>query len=100
MAGANGNAEAQAILGNMYMKGKEVEVGGRRSGCSKTYCAAQIDSTAQYYLETMYRDGLGTVKDLALARELLQKSSDDDWHRHNCCSSSGFHFRKNIKLIS
>ncbi|KAJ3289386.1 hypothetical protein HDU79_004093 [Rhizoclosmatium sp. JEL0117] len=26
MAAANGNAEAQAILGNMYMNGKEVEV--------------------------------------------------------------------------
>ncbi|KAJ3083969.1 hypothetical protein HDU99_004484 [Rhizoclosmatium hyalinum] len=26
MAAANGNSEAQAILGNMYMNGKEVEV--------------------------------------------------------------------------
>ncbi len=67
LAAAQGNAEAQLYLGNMYRQGKGVAQDYTEALKWLKLAAAQGDALAQYALGFMYDQGQGVAQDYARA---------------------------------
>jgi TPR repeat protein len=63
-AAANGNADAQYLLGEMYEYGRGVPQDDKTAVKWYTLAAEQVHGMAQYMLASMYEDGRGVSQDL------------------------------------
>jgi TPR repeat protein len=76
LAAEQGDADAQYLLGNMYLNGQ-----GAKQDCAKAkeyfeLAAEQGNAGAQSNLGTMYSDGRGVKQDYAKAKEYFELAAE------------------------
>ena len=74
-AANNGNADAQSMLGKMYLKGDNVAKNMEKAIEYLTKAAAQGQTNAAFELGLIYFDGNGVPKDSGKAADLFQKAA-------------------------
>lgn len=73
---AQGDAEAQAVLGVLYYLGHDVPQNYAQARQWLEKAAAQRNMVAQFWLGKLYHLGRGVPQDFAMAREWYQKSAE------------------------
>jgi hypothetical protein len=71
-----GDARAQALLGQMYYRGRGVPQDDRDAADWFRHAADQNDATAQFYLGGMYSEGRGVPQDFAESAKWYERAAE------------------------
>jgi TPR repeat protein len=71
-----GNARAQALLGQMYYRGRGVATDDREAAIWFRRAADQGNATAQFFLGTMYDEGRGVPQDYHESTRWYQRAAE------------------------
>jgi TPR repeat protein len=71
-----GDARAQALLGQMYYRGRGVPQDDRDAAVWFRHAADQNDATAQFYLGGMYAEGRGVPQDFAESAKWYERAAE------------------------